>query len=51
MLQEQQFRRNRTDVFESLMTYGFNQTPISSQATEVPPAFKQKTMNIDTPFR
>ncbi len=51
MLQEQQFRRNRTDVFESLMTYGFNQTPISSQATKVPPAFKQKNMNIDTPFR
>lgn len=51
LLQEQQFRRNSTDIFESLMTYAFKERPISSQATEIPLAFRQKTVNIDTPFR
>jgi len=51
LLQEYQFRRNSTDILESLMTYAFNKRPISSQATEIPPAFRQKTVNIDTPFR
>ena len=51
MLQEQQFRRNSTDVFESLMTYAFNQTTVLPEANKVPEAFRKKNINIDTPFR
>lgn len=51
LLQEHQFRRNSTDILESLMTYTFNKRPVSLQSTEIPSAFKQNTINIDTPFR
>ncbi len=51
MLQEQQFRRNSTDVFESLMTYAFNQTTVLPESNKVPEAFRKKNINIDTPFR
>ena len=51
LLQEHQFRRNSTDIFESFLTYTFNKTPVSPESKEVPPAFRQKNINIDTPFK
>lgn len=51
LLQEHQFRRNSTDIFESFLTYTFNKTPVSPESTKVPSAFRQKTINIDTPFK
>jgi hypothetical protein len=51
LLQEHQFRRNSTDIFESFLNYTFNKRPVSSQSTEIPSAFKQNTINIDTSFR
>jgi hypothetical protein len=51
LLQEHQFRRNSTDIFESFLNYTFNKRPVSSQSTEIPSAFKQNTINIDTPFK
>ena len=42
LLQEQQFRRNSTDIFESLMTYAFNQTPTMPKK-EIPEAFREST--------
>jgi len=51
LLQTEQVKRNRTDIFNSLWAYSLNKSSISSKSTEIPPAFKQKTINIDTPFR
>jgi len=51
LLQEHQFRRNSTDIFESFLNYTFNKRPVSLQSTEIPSAFKQNTINIDTSFR
>lgn len=51
LLQEHQFRRNSTDIFESFLNYTFNKRPVSLQSTEIPSAFKQNTINIDTLFR
>jgi hypothetical protein len=51
LLQEHQFRRNSTDIFESFLTYTFNKTPVSPESKEVPLAFRQKNINIDTPFK
>ena len=45
LLQEQQFRRNSTDVFESLMTYAFNRSSIMPKK-EIPEAFKESTRVI-----
>ena len=47
LLQEHQFRRNSTDIFESFLTYTFNKTPVSPESTKVPKAFR---INTDTPF-
>jgi len=49
LLQEHQFRRNSTAIFESLMTYAFNPSPIMPKK-DIPPAFKEKNVNINTPF-
>lgn len=50
LLQTQQYSRKGTDIFESLMTYAFNQTPIMPKK-EIPSAFRQKNINIETPFK
>ena len=42
LLQEHQFRRNSTDIFESLLTYTFNQPSIMPKK-EIPEAFKEST--------
>lgn len=42
LLQEQQFRRNSTDIFESLMTYTFTQQPTMPKK-EIPEAFREST--------
>ena len=49
LLQEQQFRRNSTDVFESLMIYSFN--PASRiPKKDIPEAFREKNVDINPPF-
>jgi len=42
LLQEHQFRRNSTDIFESFLTYTFNQPSIMPKK-EIPEAFKGST--------
>ena len=42
LLQEHQFRRNSTDIFESFLTYTFNQPSIMPKK-EIPEAFKEST--------
>lgn len=42
LLQEHQFRRNSTDIFESFLTYTFNRSPIMPKK-EIPEAFREST--------